>query len=171
MPKMNPDRLRDHKAMVAKVQAALDALDGRDIQIEALRERLGIGPDDAYQRQVLKYALDEIKGRDTAKRGRAVGWWRSSVPVQQPLPVPRVNDLTGLKPQTVEVLRERLVHARQEHPNEGYSIAEWQAALLSELTEVAVAAVDDIAERPRMVRDELLDVAVVALRAYEEWGR
>lgn len=185
MPKMNGDRLKAHHDMKRRALEILEGLAGEDIQIAVLRSRLGITTHEEGQH--LAQALESLRDDDhKATRGKRIGWWKSATPHQQPLPVGQAPAaavdllaLTGLQPDTVEVLRERLAHARAKHPNKDFTALRWLTALMGEATEAldalsggdAEADEGGIREWEGRIRDELLDVATVALRMHEEWAR
>lgn len=172
MPKMTGARLTAHNDLKRRALEILSGLQGEDIQIEALRDRLGLTTDE--ERRHLSLALESLRDEDhKAARGRCIGWWKWAEPVQQPLPtpplVPSIEALTGLRAKTVQALEARLGHARKEHANTGYEAGDYLAALLSEVAEVAKGMRDPGGDftTEQIVAYEFLDVAVVALRAYE----
>lgn len=171
--RMKGDRLAWHHEMKAKALGVLEGLKGEDIHIKALRDRLAIKPDDGQAIRVLELALREARDEHHAAQGKARGWWRWAQPVQQPLPTPppapSIEALTGLRAKTVQALEARLGYARQKHANAGYEAGDYLAALLSEVAEVARGMRDPGGDftTEQIVAYEYLDVAVVALRAYE----
>lgn len=148
--------------------AALALLDAEGpLHVRVLQDRLKLQGQEGVR--LLEIVLREARDKD--KRAVQVegkrGTWRAIQPGQQPLPVPPAAPapdllaLTGLRPGTIDLLRNRLARARDLHPNVGYGAGDYLGALLVEAGEVAGARMDEHR------RDEFLDVAVVALRAYE----
>lgn len=167
MPKMSTDRLAAHLAMKRRALELLESLNGEDIQIGAMRDRLGITSE--VDKHCLALALEELRDKDhKAAGGRARGWWRAATPAQQALPVGVAASppQTGLEPETVKALRERLAMLREAHPNHyGGAFCEWLAEILTKLADVTKA------DGAAATRRELIAVAAVCLRIYEEWER
>lgn len=171
--RMKGERLAAHQEMKGRALGVLEGLKGEDLHIKALRDRLGLKPDDGQAIRVLELALREARDEHHAAQGKARGWWKWAQPVQQPLPTPPpatdLAALTGLRAKTVQALEARLGHARKEHANTGYEAGDYLAALLSEVAEVARGMRDPGGDftTEQIVAYEFLDVAVVSLRAYE----
>ena len=162
---MGQKRTPQQLQQIADVKGrALAYLDKGQMHITTLRDHLQLT--DPEGARLLEAALREARDKD--KRVEQVqgkrGLWRGVTPGQQPLPVgqpPSISALTGLKEETVEVLRAEMAQSTVSFPTcAAPRAADWLGTVLEVSGKLAAGGHDQF-------RWRFLQIAALALRAYE----